>query len=194
MTMKQMRLFRRTVILLMATIAFGACHNHQDYHIHDIGPGPHGRDGFAFLAIDYTWSHPYSYWDDNPDIPYNPLIGHAHQTFPGIYEFEYFIDPWEYWYGTYEIWINLGGPGGPHGEPGFDGADNYFTLFCDPDGFWMDLESGFYKKDASDEIVIEKQDENVTMRITMKKAHVKDRKAHEPKVIWGENASPKVQK
>ncbi|MCB0409103.1 MAG: hypothetical protein KDD29_02725, partial [Flavobacteriales bacterium] len=89
----------------------------------DNTPGPPGRDGRAYFGVDYEHRAPYSYWDNNKSIPYNPVIGDYYRTSPGLYDFEYFINEYDYWYGTYEIWVNRGGPGGPHGEPGYNGLD-----------------------------------------------------------------------
>ncbi len=99
-------------------------------------PGPPGRDGRAFFGIDFDYQHPYSYWDNNPAIPNNPAVGQYYGTFPGLYEFEYFINPHEYWYGTYEIWINPGTTGQPNGVPGIDGMDTYLLFICNPEGFY----------------------------------------------------------
>jgi len=143
-------------------------------------PGPAGRPGDAYFGIDYTWRAPYSYWDNNPALPENPPIGVQFFSHPGVYEFEYFINRWEYWYGTYEIWVNPGGPGGPHGEIGLDGADNSFTLFCDPDGFWAEVYS-WKNKNSNEPIVIERNDSKMNMRITLQKADVRNRAAHPPK-------------
>ena len=46
--------------------------------------------------------------DDNPAVPDNPFFGEYHRTLDGIYDFEYFINPYEYWWGTYEIYVNPG--------------------------------------------------------------------------------------
>ncbi|MGD1847924.1 MAG: hypothetical protein ACFB10_21220, partial [Salibacteraceae bacterium] len=97
-------------------------------------PGPPGLPGIAWLGVGYASFAPYSYWDENPSIPTNPLLHEYYITAPGTYYFEYFIDPTEYWYGTYTIFINPGGQGGPRGEPGFNGLDTYLLLQCDPYG------------------------------------------------------------
>ena len=171
------------MLMAAASLILTSCHDH---HSHDPGPGPDGRDGRAFFSINYEWSHPYSYWDNNIDVPDNPQIGFFYMTVPGIYEFEYFINPDEYWYGTYEIWIILGERGRPFGQPGLDGADNYFTLFCDPYGYSMDMNGVSYGKTSGskDEIIIKREEDGSNMRIVMKKANVNDRKPHEPKARW----------
>ena len=56
--------------------------------------GPDGRPGDAFFGIDYDYAMPYSYWDNNNNIPNNPVLGAFYPTNTGVYEFEYFINPY----------------------------------------------------------------------------------------------------
>ncbi|TNF30184.1 MAG: hypothetical protein EP314_01825 [Bacteroidetes bacterium] len=102
----------------------------------DPAPGPDGRPGDAFFGVDYDYAMPYSYWDNNPSIPMNPILGSFYPTGTGVFSFEYFINPYEYWYGTYRIFRNAGGPGGPNGQPGAPGLDTYLMLICNPNGFY----------------------------------------------------------
>lgn len=146
----------------------------------DNTPGPNGRDGNAYFGVDYDHRPPYSYWDNNPSIPFNPILGEYYQTYPGIYEFEYFINEDEYWFGTYEIWINRGGLGGSNGERGFDGRDTYLMLIADPNGFYQHMSKGV---DIGEPIVIEGQDEKNNYKITLNKGHIDTRKAQSPKYI-----------
>ena len=127
-----MKALKYTLILGIVALSLSSCVHH-----HAPAPcyGPDGYDGHAFFGIDYEYSHPYSYWDNNPSVPYNPQIGAYHNTAPGIYDFEYYINPSEFWYGTYEIWINHGGPGRLGCEPGHIGLDSYLMLICDPWGY-----------------------------------------------------------
>ena len=145
-------------------------------------PGPDGRDGQAYFGIDYDSEPPYSYWDNNPSIPENPSFNFYYPTLPGIYEFEYFINPVEYWYGSYEIWINPGGRGGSYGEPGLDGADTFLMLICDPYGYY-EYRDAYYKTSVGnkDSLVIEKKFNEHQYRITIKKGNINDRPAHQPK-------------
>ena len=99
-------------------------------------PGPPGPTGNAFFGVDYDYAMPYSYWDNNRNIPANPLLGQFYPTNAGVFDFEYFINPYEYWYGTYRIFRNPGGPGGPNGEMGRPGLDTYLMLICNPNGFY----------------------------------------------------------
>jgi hypothetical protein len=123
--MKHSTLFFSTLLLM---IILSSCHLHTDH-------GPDGRDGHAYFGVDYTHFMPYSYWDNNPSIPLNPHLGEFYGTGSGLFDFEYFVTPHDYWYGTYEVWIEAGGHGGNYGEPGLDGRDTYLMLYCDPDGW-----------------------------------------------------------
>ena len=134
----------------------------------DTTPGPNGRDGNAYFGVDYEYEAPYSYWDNNESIPFNPALGEYYRTNPGIYEFEYFINEYEYWYGTYEIWINPGGIGGPNGEPGYDGLDSYLMLIADPHGFHEHI---FHGKTSVTPLVIENKEEKFNYRITIQKGN-----------------------
>jgi len=147
----------------------------------DNTPGPPGRPGEAWFGVDYD-THPlYSYWDNNSSIPYNPYVGTYYFTYPGIYDFEYFFNRYEYWYGTYEIWVNLGEPGGPHGEHGCDGLDTYLMLICDPYGPHEHRDNYKSTMDADEQMVIERDEGKYHYRIVMSKANVNERPANEPK-------------
>lgn len=115
-------------LTVFSLVAFKSCILHTDH-------GPDGRDGRAYFGVDYHFQPPYSYWDDNPYIPENPALGAFYETLPGTYSFEYFVNPFDYWYGTYQIWIERGTQGGPFGEEGLDGLNTYLMLYCDPDGW-----------------------------------------------------------
>lgn len=132
-------------------------------------PGPNGPAGAAYFGVDYDYAMPYSYWDNNPSIPTNPILGSFYPTSAGVFEFEYFINPYEYWYGTYRIFRNAGGPGGSNGEVGLAGADTYLMLICNPNGFYE--ERGNYKMDAAmgETVVIEQLFGNERIRIELTK-------------------------
>lgn len=163
------------ILALITPLIFTSC------IVVDNTPGPNGRDGQAFFGVDYEHRAPYSYWDDNKSIPYDPVLGEYYNTYPGIYEFEYFINPEDYWYGTYEVWENRGGIGGPHGEPGYHGVDTYLMLICDPNGF-HEHASG-YRVNVFDPIVIEKKTEQYNYKIIIQKGNVSTRPSHEPKFV-----------
>lgn len=151
-------------------------------------PGPDGRPGDAFFGIDYDHALPYSYWDNNLNIPNNPVLGAFYPTNGGVFDFEYFINPYEYWYGTYEIFRNAGGPGQPDGQPGYAGRDTYLMLICNPEGFYEEF-SG-YKTEApmGETIMIDKMVGSDRIKIEMTKTTVQDRPTdNEPKYISGQS-------
>jgi len=165
----------KIILAIITPLLFSSC------VVVDNSPGPNGRDGQAYFGVDYEHRSPYSYWDDNSSIPYNPVLGNYYHTYPGIYEFEYFINPYDYYYGTYEVWINRGGRGGSHGEPGYDGMDTYLMLICDPNGYHIHGDG--YRINENEPIVIEKKEGIYNYKITIQKGNVQSRKAHEPKFL-----------
>ena len=131
--------------------------------------GPDGRPGDAFFGIDYDYALPYSYWDNNASIPNNPVLGSFYPTNTGVFEFEYFINPYEYWYGTYRIFRNAGGPGGSNGQVGYPGLDTYLMLICNPDGFYEERGNNKRTAEFGETIVIEELVGNNKIRIEMTK-------------------------
>lgn len=167
----------KIILVILAPLFFTSC------IVIDSTPGPHGRDGNAYFGVDYEHRAPYSYWDDNNSVPFNPVLGEYYHTYPGVYEFEYFINRDDYYYGTYEVWTNQGGIGGSHGEPGYDGVDTYLMLIADPNGFYEHTD-GYYNKSGTNEpVVIEKKIGNENYKITIQKGNVNTRKAKTPKFI-----------
>lgn len=162
------------ILILVLPLFFTSC------VVIDNTPGPNGRDGDAYFGVDYEYRAPYSYWDDNNSIPFNPILGEYYGTYPGIYEFEYFINEHDYWYGTYEIRINRGGLGGPNGERGYHGADSYLMLIADPDGFHMHASKGVSEFEP---VTIERKDGKFNYTITIQKGNKSIRKAQNPKYI-----------
>lgn len=134
--------------------------------------GPAGLPGLAFFGVDYQYNPPYSYWDNNPNIPQNPILGEYYPTNPGIYEFEYFFNAYEYYFGTYEIWINPGQPGQPYNTPGVNGLDSYLMLICDAQGIF---EFRTNKKGELEPIIIEERFGDKNYRITLYKTSVANR-------------------
>jgi len=171
-----MRKFK-IILAVIAPLFFTSC------IIVDNTPGPYGRDGNAYFGIDYEHRAPYSYWDDNNSVPFDPILGEYYHTYPGVYEFEYFINHEDYYYGTYEVWTNQGGIGGSHGEPGYDGIDTYLMLITDPDGFHEHADGYGYKSGNNEPVVIEKKIGNENYKITIQKGNIKMRKAKTPKYI-----------
>ena len=156
----------------------------------DPAPGPDGRPGNAFFGIDYDYAMPYSYWDNNPAIPNNPVLGSFYPTGGGMYDFEYFINPYEYWYGTYRIFRNAGGPGGPNGEVGLPGLDTYLMLICNPDGFYEERVNAKTELPAAmgETITIERMVGTDRIQIIMTKTTVQERPTtNEPKYLHGQS-------
>jgi len=173
---------RTTNTLLITAAGFLLTTLSSCLYVVDNTPGPPGHPGDAYFGVDYEHAPPYSYWDNNRDIPFDPLLGAYYYTYPGVYEFEYFVNPDEYWYGTYEIWVNAGGHGGPHGEHGYDGLDSYLMLICDPYGAHEHRDDFKTNPDVSDEqVVIEKREGEQQYRIVMQMTTVSKRPAHTPK-------------
>lgn len=130
-----------TLLFVSSSLLLSSC-----VFVVDPGPGPNGPDGAAFFGVDYDYAMPYSYWDNNGSIPDNPILGSWYPTNAGVFNFEYFINPYEYWYGTYRIFRNAGGPGGPSGQAGAPGRDTYLMLICNPNGFYEERNN--YKMEA----------------------------------------------
>ena len=163
-----------TTLIISTLLLFSSC------VVIDNTPGPNGRDGIAYFGVDYEHQPPYSYWDNNKSIPFNPALGEYYRTYPGVYEFEYFINEYDYWYGTYEVWVNHGGLGGSYGEPGYDGLDSYLMLITDPNGFHTHEHNG---KKSMEPIVIENMDEKFNYKITIQKGNKLSRQANKPKYV-----------
>ncbi len=97
--------------------------------------------GRAYLAIDWKHSEPLYIEAGNKFIPSTFYWGEFYRIPPGnyllYYEGEYFNGrrwisyAWEV---EYQIWVNQGEFGLPHGIDGLDGADVYFTIICSPGG------------------------------------------------------------
>ena len=157
-----------TLSLVIMIFVLAGC-SKEVYHEH----GPRGYDGRVYFGVSYSHFMPYSYGDNNPSIPFNPTLDESYPSQPGYYDFEYFINPFEYWHGSYQLWINPGGPGGEFGQPGLDGRDNFLMLICDPQGFYEDR---FIGKSMMDDTIVKEGTLNGTQyRIEFKKTHVNDR-------------------
>ncbi|MEW5799534.1 MAG: hypothetical protein AB1728_11075 [Bacteroidota bacterium] len=113
------------------------------------GPnGPDGKDGRAFLKITSSDGYLYAYSDNNPSMPSPLIAGQNYQVSTGTYIFAYesriytsaTTYTYQQWLGTYSISINFGTKGGKgkifwqEGDPGTDGRDKYFTIYCDFNG------------------------------------------------------------
>ncbi len=170
-----------SVIVLLAMTLQGC---YVEVHHVPAPPGPDGYPGNAFFGVSYEAAVPYSYWDDNPSIPFNPTLGQYYGTGSGLFNFEYFINPEEFWYGTYEIWRNPGHAGLPDGIPGADGLDSYLMLICDPLGYHEHRgngKTGFSVKEVGEKLIIESQAENARYRITIQKGKPGEESGKTPK-------------
>lgn len=167
------------VLLIGLSISLSSC-----VFVVDPVPGPDGPPGNAYFGVDYDYAMPYSYWDNNSSIPTNPILGQYYPSGTGVFDFEYFINRYEYWYGTYRVFRNAGGPGGTNGQPGAPGADTYLLLICNPDGFYE--ERGNYKMSAEmgETIHIEQLVGNDRIEIVMTKTTTDLRPStNEPKFL-----------
>jgi len=163
----------RTLIMLAIVPAFmTSC-------VHYTDQGEQGLDGRVYFGIDYDFTPIYSYWDNNFSVPENPYFGEFYRTEPGIYDFEYFINPYEYWWGTYSLYQNPGEWGGTYGQQGLNGADSFFLLICNQNGFYSetwDERRSRITMDADGFTTIETNGEQ-KFKLVMKKSHVRDRPA-----------------
>lgn len=138
-------------------------------------PGPNGVAGNAYFGVDYDVYMPYSYWDNNNRIPVNPELGMSYPTNAGVFDFEYFINPYEYWYGSYTIFRNAGGPGRPGGEPGFNGADTYLMLICNPEGFYEVRGNYRVSNPDGNTVVVESLEGKNRFKVEMTKTNINER-------------------
>ncbi|MFM1876944.1 MAG: hypothetical protein RL266_2681 [Bacteroidota bacterium] len=168
-------------VVISITLSLSSC-----VFIVDPVQGPDGRPGDAFFGVDYDYAMPYSYWDDNPSIPNNPILGSFYPTNQGAFQFEYFINPYEYWYGTYRIFRNAGGPGGANGEVGAPGLDSYLMLIINPDGFYEERANNKMEEpvEVGHTITIERTVGTDRIEITLTKTTVQERPStNEPKYL-----------
>lgn len=165
-------LFSAMLALLLATSLSG-CIVVADYEY-----GPNGRDGKAFFGVDYDYHEPYSYWDNNPSLPNQIWYGELYRSNPGTYDFEYFINQDEYWYGTYSLRINLGEPGQPYNQAGLDGENTNLLLICNENGFYYDRweDCDCFKSKSDTHQIFEIDEGKYKFTIEMHKTNVNERK------------------
>ncbi len=141
--------------------------------------GPNGNNGKVYFGIDYDYNAPYSYWDNNPSTPNAPFFGEYYRSYAGTFQFEYFVNQYEYWYGTYQLRINPGQAGQPYGEPGRDGIDNYLLMICNDDGFyfesWNECNCG-YRSEIDGVLTYDIETDKANYRIEMRKTTIQERK------------------
>lgn len=164
------------IVLLTSLFVLSSCE--IDIFIED------GHPGDAYIAL--TWS------EDEPDyvdagtyaIPEIFYWNDYYYIRPGVYVLYYdgmYNDGYGYfdyaWEIEYEIYINPGERGSVSYGDGRDGADNYFSLDCNPYGpyVYLDYKSAPAKQDFSvvdeteDKIVIEKVNTDYTLKATYTK-------------------------
>ncbi len=73
-------------IIMLGGLLFSSC-------------GKDGDDGDIYLAI-FNKNAVYSYWDDNPGIPYGFTYGRYYYCSPRVYSYEYESENYRHW-GTY---------------------------------------------------------------------------------------------
>jgi hypothetical protein len=139
--------------------------------------GPAGHPGKAYFGIDYDQDPPWSYWDNNSAVPDNPFFGEYYRTYAGRYDFEYFINPYDYWFGHYEVFVNQGQPGQLYNQPGADGIDTYLLLICNPEGFYMEHwdDCDCYRTVEDGKHIVEIDRGGYRYRIEMQKASIDTR-------------------
>ena len=160
------------IIAMAVTMSLSGCIVVADYEF-----GPFGQDGRAFFGVDYDIREPYSYWDNNPSLPNQIWYGEMYRSSPGTYDFEYFINQDEYWYGTYTLITNPGEPGQPYNVPGLDGEDTNLLLICNDNGFYFEFweNCNCLRSGSENHQVIEMDNGKHSFKIEMTKTTVRDR-------------------
>lgn len=183
--MKKLTLSKLMMAFFMSMLLAGAtgCHFHEAPQPAPCNGGA-GVAGLAFFSIDWEQVPPDYLWTDNTAIPPVFTYGDFYQSGPGNFDLYYegeFIEnccPVQYqWDVNFDVWVNLGTTG-PCGEPGYAGADSYLTLVCGPYGPYeartnktKQLPDGMKLiSDTGDQIIVEKEVDDVKMRITYTKA------------------------
>ena len=112
-----------------------------------ISCGQDGEDGKAYVAINYEYPKPDTYWDDNDDVPQRFTWGYNYLTIGGKlvnfeYTYQYSDGSSKKWYGYYSIsYPETGEPAGTFSD-GADGADSFTTFYCVEDGEnWLERRS-----------------------------------------------------
>jgi len=99
--------------------------------------GVNGDPGHCYFSLDWEYYDEdygvYYYEDNNPDVPeiLNLESNVYYDCYPGIYDYYYESEDYEYWYtyeGTYTLIQNLGTSAHIF-EDGLDGLDTYHELY-----------------------------------------------------------------
>lgn len=170
------RFTERIPMILAVLLLFSSCEKGYD-----------GDPGMAFVSLIWTEDEPDYVENDNEFIPVSFIWDWYYPAAPGLY-FTFYEGThraggqlYEYaWEIEYEVWENPGKAGRPFVD-GDNGPDAYFTIECNPYGPDTYYEEAYPEKSASaiynsdtllnngNEIVIEKSNNNFSMRVTYKK-------------------------
>ena len=147
------------------------------YHEPPCYNGVNGRNGNAFIELNYSNIQPTYIWGNNAAFPWTFNYGSYYYSNPGSYQLYYEGHIYQgdvrtdyYWDVTYDIWIHYGTSGGPCYN-GSNGVDSYLTLWLDPYGpgverFNKKGETVELIKSTADEIVLEVKTGEGGMKIT----------------------------
>jgi hypothetical protein len=164
-------------LIAAALMVFSSCEK-EPYFGYD------GKPGKAFISLMWVDAKPDYIDAGTGDIPHIFEWGRYYRTYPGINRLYYDGQFWNghnysfyAWEMDYEIWENLGEPGG-YGYNGRNGSDNYFTLELSPFGPYI-YTNDLYKdvcncevlidSTAENEITVTKISENFTLKINFTK-------------------------
>ncbi|MFC1731942.1 hypothetical protein ACFL6I_16610 [candidate division KSB1 bacterium] len=165
------------VSFLATTLILGSCSKGFD-----------GRDGRAFLSVTWDVDVPDFIEVGNPSFPPSFYYGEFYLVNPGYYVMYYegiFWNGYDWipyaWDIEYEIIENRGEPGG-YSYDGRDGLDNYFTLRCTPYGPYpyqlksaeTDENGEKIIEERENSIIVTKELESFSIKITYSKADTKD--------------------
>jgi len=151
--------------------------------------GRDGRDGRAFLALEWEVDRPDYIDAGTPDIPPTFEWGRSYRAYPGWYTLYYEGRFWNgyanalyAWEIEYEIWEAEGERGGYYYD-GEDGPDSYFTLIMSPYGPVVDeyvtkmaaTTDGSGISETNDAITFSVEKEGFGMHVTYRKVEPRER-------------------
>lgn len=175
-TIIRLKHFLPLLLILAALLLPAACEKGDD-----------GWPGRAYVALSWYGHEPEFIEIENEYIPSVFYWDEFYRVAPGLYWVYYegsyrrggrdYAYAWEL---DYEVWENPGERGRPF-KDGEDGPDAYFTVELTPEGPEIYHEDASYRKSAEDgntpeiisnsgeEIILEKQDGNFSIRIRYRK-------------------------
>jgi len=97
--------------------------------------GKDGADGKSYVAIDYEYPKPDTYWDDNDDVPYGFTWGANYLSESGkfvdfTYEYYNYEGYNHKWSGYYTLAYAGDGEDGKMFSDGADGKNAYTKMYC----------------------------------------------------------------